>query len=142
MKKHIAIVVFFVFVSSLLCAGDKFFISAGAAGAWPLDSGFREYYGSVQFSPELKAGFKAGTHGDLNRKILNAFIEKPSVAFLAAGEETADCYARIWSALRQAGRPIPTNDVWIAAQAMETGSVLITFDAHFAHVSGLRIWEA
>ncbi|MCX6560370.1 MAG: PIN domain-containing protein [Candidatus Aminicenantes bacterium] len=64
-----------------------------------------------------------------------------SVAFLSASEETADCYARIWSALRQAGRPIPINDVWIAAQAMETGSVLVAFDAHFAQVPGLRIWE-
>jgi tRNA(fMet)-specific endonuclease VapC len=99
-------------------------------------------YLSVFVLAELKAGFKAGTHGDLNRKILTAFIEKPSVAFLAAGEDTADCYARIWSVLRLAGRPIPTNDVWIAAQAMETGSVLITFDAHFTHVPGLRIWEA
>ena len=99
-------------------------------------------YLSVFVLAELKAGFKVGTHEALNRKILTAFFEKPSVAFLPAGEETADCYARIRSALRQAGRPIPTNDVWIAAQAMETGSVLITFDAHFTHVPGLRIWEA
>jgi tRNA(fMet)-specific endonuclease VapC len=96
---------------------------------------------SVFVLAELKAGFKAGTHEALNRKILAAFIEKPSVAFLPAGEETADCYARIWSVLRKAGRPIPTNDVWIAAQAMETGSVLVTFDAHFAQVPGLRIWD-
>lgn len=33
--------------------------------------------------------------------------------------------------------PIPTNDVWIAAHAMETGSDLISFDRHFAHVPGL-----
>jgi len=45
------------FLSSRLCAGDRFFASIGAAGAWPLDSDFREYYGSVQFSPELKVGF-------------------------------------------------------------------------------------
>ncbi|MBN1940216.1 MAG: hypothetical protein JW843_11570 [Candidatus Aminicenantes bacterium] len=60
---------------------------------------------------------------------------------LPAGEDTADFNARIWSTLRKAGRPIPTNDVWIAAQAMETGSVLVTFGAHFAQVPGLRVWE-
>lgn len=121
------------------CAYTRFV--AGDRSVLAALSRAKTVYLSVFVLAELKAGFKAGTHGNLNRKILTAFIEKPSVAFLAAGEETADCYARIWSALRQAGRPIPTNDVWIAAQAMETGSFLVTFDAHFAQVPGLRVWE-
>ena len=33
------------------------------------------------------------------------------------------------------------NDVWIAAHAIETGSVLATFDAHFQKIAGLRIWD-
>ncbi len=96
---------------------------------------------SVFVLGELKAGFRSGSHEMQNKKILAAFMAKPSVELLSAGEDTADFYARIWSALRKAGRPIPTNDVWIAAQAMETGSVLVTYDSHFAQVPGLRIWE-
>ncbi len=38
-------------------------------------------------------------------------------------------------------RPTPLNDVWIAAQALETASVLMTYDAHFAAVPGLRLWD-
>ncbi len=101
----------------------------------------RTVYLSVFVLGELKAGFQSGSHEAQNKKILAAFLEKPSVELLPAGEDTADLYARIWSTLRKAGRPIPTNDVWIAAQAMETGSVLVTFDAHFTHVPGLRVWE-
>jgi tRNA(fMet)-specific endonuclease VapC len=37
------------------------------------------------------------------------------------------------------GTPIPTNDVWIAAAAMETGSRLVTYDPHFAHIPGLIV---
>jgi tRNA(fMet)-specific endonuclease VapC len=98
-------------------------------------------YFSVFVLGELLAGFKAGTYEAENKKVLTSFLGKPSVVFLPAGEETADCYGRIWAALRMAGRPIPTNDVWIAAQAMETGSVLVTYDAHFAQVPGLRLWD-
>ena len=36
---------------------------------------------------------------------------------------------------------IPVNDIWIAAQTIETGSQLITFDGHFKNISGLRIWD-
>jgi len=37
------------------------------------------------------------------------------------------------------GKPIPTNDLWVAAQALEHGAVLITFDQHFHDVPGLRV---
>ena len=57
MRKFIFIIVFFIFFSVLLLGGDKFFVSAGAAAVFPADSRFRDFYGSVQFSPELKAGW-------------------------------------------------------------------------------------
>jgi tRNA(fMet)-specific endonuclease VapC len=50
---------------------------------------------------------------------------------------TADRFARIAAALRVKGRPIPTNDIWVAAHAMETGAELLSFDSHFAEVEGL-----
>jgi len=97
---------------------------------------------SVIVLGELLAGFRAGSNEARNKEILSVFLDKPSVSLLPATGETADYYGRIWASLRRAGRPIPTNDVWIAAQALETGSVLITYDAHFGEVPGLRIWES
>ncbi len=96
---------------------------------------------SVIVLGELLAGFRTGSHEARNKEILSAFLEKPTVSILSATGETADYYGRIWASLRRAGRPIPTNDVWIAAQALETGALLITYYAHFADVPGLRIWD-
>ena len=50
---------------------------------------------------------------------------------------TADRYSRIAAALRTKGRPIPSNDIWIAAHAMETGADLISADRHFEQIDGL-----
>jgi hypothetical protein len=57
MRRFSFIMVFFVFFSVLLFGGDKFFVSAGAAAVFPSDSRYKDVYGSVQFSPELKAGY-------------------------------------------------------------------------------------
>jgi predicted nucleic acid-binding protein len=48
--------------------------------------------------------------------------------------ETAERYAHIYAYLRKNGRPIPTNDLWIAASAMEHSAELLTCDAHFLSV--------
>ena len=52
--------------------------------------------------------------------------------------ETADCYALIYAALRTKGKPIPTNDLWIAASALEHSTGLVSLDAHLSQVEGLR----
>jgi tRNA(fMet)-specific endonuclease VapC len=90
---------------------------------------------------ELLAGFSSGSKEKPNRHLLERFLAKPGVAVLDATRETAECFGLIKSALKKAGHPIPLNDVWIAAQALETGSVLVTYDTHFAVVPGLRTWE-
>ncbi len=86
---------------------------------------------------ELMYGFRRGSRFDGNFAALRAFLNNPYVSFVPVGEVTADRYARIAAALRAKGRPIPTNDVWIAAHAMETGADLISADRHFAHVDGI-----
>jgi hypothetical protein len=53
------------------------------------------------------------------------------------GEITADRYSRIANQLKLQGNPIPTNDIWIAAQTMEHGAELITSDRHFEKINGL-----
>jgi len=44
------------------------------------------------------------------------------------------------ASLRKSGKPIPINDVWIVAHGLETGSILVTYDDHFAMIPGLRLW--
>lgn len=88
---------------------------------------------------ELLAGFLSGTRNKKNRKILERFLEKRSVAVADTTQETAEFFAIIATQLRKIGFPIPTNDIWIAAQALETGSVLVTFDKHFEKIAGLRV---
>ena len=96
---------------------------------------------SVFVLGELFAGFRAGAQEKRNRRILDQFLAKPGVAVLEATQETAEYFGMIKAALRKAGRPIPLNDVWIAAHALETASVLVTYDTHFIAVPGLRTWD-
>jgi tRNA(fMet)-specific endonuclease VapC len=96
---------------------------------------------SVFVLGELLAGFKAGGREKQNRQLLERFLAKPSVDVLEATLETAEYFGLIKAALKKAGQPLPVNDVWIAAHALETGSVLVTYDTHFAAVPGLRIWD-
>jgi tRNA(fMet)-specific endonuclease VapC len=98
-------------------------------------------YVSTVVVGELLAGFRGGTRQALNEDRLHSFLEKNSVRVLDVTLDTADCFGRIWQSLRTAGTPMPLNDVWIAAHAIETGSILLTFDGHFSRVPGLRLWE-
>lgn len=61
------------------------------------------------------------------------------VGVLTPDLETAKIYARVHRELRQQGRPIPTNDMWIAAQALQHGLALDTRDVHFQQVAGLTL---
>jgi tRNA(fMet)-specific endonuclease VapC len=87
---------------------------------------------------ELLGGFAAGTREARNRIELTRFLDSPRVDVLPVTARTADSYALVYSGLRRKGQPIPTNDLWIAASALEHGAALLTRDAHFAHVDGLR----
>ncbi|MDE0037226.1 MAG: type II toxin-antitoxin system VapC family toxin [Gammaproteobacteria bacterium] len=86
---------------------------------------------------ELLYGFRYGSRGEDNVRELHLFLGNSRVDVVATTMTTADRYARIASALRAKGRPIPTNDIWIAAHAMETGADLVSSDQHFAVVDGL-----
>lgn len=86
---------------------------------------------------ELLYGFRAGTRYVRNRAELDAFLDEPVVEMAPASLVTAEWYGRIAASLRRKGRPIPTNDVWIAATAMECGGEVLSFDEHFAEIDGL-----
>jgi tRNA(fMet)-specific endonuclease VapC len=98
-------------------------------------------YMSVFVLGELFAGFRAGSKEKYNKGLLERFLLKPTVSILEATLETADIFGLITASLRKSGTPIPVNDVWIAAHCLETGSILITHDDHFALVPGLRLWD-
>ncbi len=87
---------------------------------------------------ELLGGFAAGNREAQNRALLAKFLDSPRVELLAIGSATADSYALVYANLRRKGQPIPSNDLWIAASALENGAALLTHDAHFSHVEGLR----
>lgn len=86
---------------------------------------------------ELLFGFRHGSRYEKNHSELQTFLSSPYVSIVPVTMNSADRFGRVAAALRRKGSPIPTNDVWIAAHAMETGAELLTFDAHFESVDGL-----
>ena len=72
-------------------------------------------------------------------KTLKQFLASPRVRVMAMDEETTGRYAVILNALWTVGRPIPTNDRWIAASAMQYGLTILTTDAHFKHVAQVLV---
>ena len=89
---------------------------------------------------KLYAGFCGGNRLKENKALLARFLQKSNVRVLDVTAETGEVFGQIKNELQKAGTPIPLNDIWLAAQAMETGSVIVSFDAHFDQVSGLRRW--
>jgi len=69
-----------------------------------------------------------------NEDLLGVFLEAPRVELLAVDSETSERYAALLQFLWSAGTPIPTNDIWIAASAMQHGLELVTTDSHFQKV--------
>jgi len=114
------------------CSGDRRILDVLA--------GADAVYLSVIVLGELHAGFRGASRRQDNERILREFLAKPTVSSLLLTLETAEIFGEIKDRLKRAGMPIPVNDVWLAAQAVETGSVLVSYDAHFRRVSGLRLW--
>ena len=98
-------------------------------------------YMSIFVLGELYAGFAGGTKERENKATLNRFLFKPSVKILNATAETAEVFGVVKQDLKKTGTPLPINDVWIAAHALETGSILVTYDGHFKNIAGIRHWD-
>jgi predicted nucleic acid-binding protein len=86
---------------------------------------------------EIRSGFLAGRRPAENEKRLQWLLSQDGVSALGIDAPVSHRYASIHRALRARGEPIPTNDLWIAATALEHGLVLYTRDAHFEKVPGL-----
>ena len=80
---------------------------------------------------ELRAGFAAGIRRNENQRVFEEFIHRPRVDLLLPNLETTRHYASLFSRLRRAGTPIPTNDLWIAALVIQHDIPLYSRDSHF-----------
>ena len=89
---------------------------------------------------ELLSGFRNGSRFRANQSLLKEFLSSPNVTTVAITAETSEVYSLLHAALKKKGQPIPTNDLWIAAQAVEQGAVLITYDGHFSSIDKLKTW--
>lgn len=94
---------------------------------------------STVVAGELSFGFRAGKRFDENQRQFRTFLDNPYVSVLPVSLVTADRFGRIGASLRAKGRPIPSNDMWIAAHAFESGAELLSDDEHFEAVDGL-VW--
>lgn len=90
---------------------------------------------------ELRTGFGLGKRRDRNERELAAFLANPVVHVLDVDDVASTIYAEIMIALRAAGTPLPSNDVWIAAVAAREGAHVVTYDDHFRSIArvGARI---
>ena len=94
---------------------------------------------SIIVMGELLAGFVSGRQESRNRKELSEFLGSPRVHVFLADDETVEYYARIFRQLKNKGKPIPTNDLWIAATAMQHGFAIFTYDDHFVNIDNLLV---
>jgi tRNA(fMet)-specific endonuclease VapC len=83
---------------------------------------------------ELYAGFAQGGREKKNMEILREFLASPRVQIAGIDAETAERYTAILTYLWAKGKPLPTNDLWIASTAMQHGLKLITTDGHYREV--------
>ena len=90
---------------------------------------------SVVTAGELIFGALRSGRVEANLAALSAYIQPENV--LVCDLATARHYGEVKRQLRSIGRPVPDNDTWIAATAIQHDLVLVTRDAHFDHIEGL-----
>ena len=88
---------------------------------------------------ELHAGFQLGKYLTRNIHELELFLLKPGVRCIEIDKSIAERYGILVKDLKKNGTPIPTNDIWIAAACLETGSRLLSKDRHFTKIPGIAL---
>lgn len=86
---------------------------------------------------ELRAGFAFGSRRAKNEALLTRFLNVERVHVVAPDEQTTHFYADVYIDLRARGKPIPSNDLWIAALVLQHDLVLFDRDSDFDHVPQL-----
>lgn len=86
---------------------------------------------------ELEGAFELGSRARANRMALTEFLSEPFVSVLPTTPDVARHYGQIYARQRRSGRPVPVNDMWIAASAIDSGGHLVTFDKDFGRIEAL-----
>lgn len=97
----------------------------------------KEIYVPVIVIGELYFG--ANKSDQTPKRILEIERLEKTVIILEVGRTTAQIYGEIKDQLRAKGRPIPENDIWIAAIAKEHDLPLLTKDKHFENIEGIAL---
>ena len=105
-----------------------------------LDSAMAVYLSAITLG-ELHFGFALGSKRERNEMRLREALTLQGVQSLGIDVETAQYYGQIATKLRLSGTPIPSNDIWIAALALQHDLTLDTRDDHFKLASGLKLVE-
>ncbi len=81
-----------------------------------------------------------GLFGSVDRRRLNSLFQKliGESFLLEVDVHTGETYAQIRFELKQKGRPLPDNDIWIAALARQHNLSVVSQDSHFDVVDGIR----
>ena len=95
---------------------------------------------SVVVLGELLYGARRSTRYAENREKMMAFSERCYI--LEINGSVAEKYAGIRAALAEKGRPIPENDIWIAASCLSEDAILVSRDQHFEEIDALayEVW--
>ncbi|MBR6021052.1 MAG: PIN domain-containing protein [Kiritimatiellae bacterium] len=91
---------------------------------------------------EYLSGLRDAPRDHIRRRVFESFLSAPVVEFVPHDRDTANRYASIHQYLRGTGTPIPSNDVWIAASALQHGAAILTRDRHFSSIPLLPILPA
>jgi tRNA(fMet)-specific endonuclease VapC len=74
----------------------------------------------------------------IEKNLNNISLLLDHISVLQTNEGTAKIYGEIKTQLKRKGKPIPENDIWVAAIARQFNLTLITKDGHFKEVDGLK----
>ena len=88
---------------------------------------------------ELLGGFLLGSRQEKNEQELELFLNSDRVKVVDIDKDTSKFYGEIYKELRAKGKPIPTNDLWIAATAKQYDSAIFSYDSHFENISNLKV---
>lgn len=123
--------------SILLDASVVIDLFRGNQSLLPKLQSYQKFYLPVIVLGELYYG--AHRSGKLSEKVQEIERFLGDVTLLEVTSDTAKHYASIKNELRLQGKPIPENDIWIAALAKEYGLAIGTQDKHFDLIAGLQV---
>jgi tRNA(fMet)-specific endonuclease VapC len=109
----------------------------GVAGVQEVVENADEVHVPLMVVAEQRAGFAHGSSREKNESVLTRFLNTSGVYVLAPDEQTTFFYADVYAFLRKKGKPIPTNDLWIAALVIQHQLVLFDRDSDFDNLPQL-----